>query len=149
MMTISQSTEDAIAGRKWWVVDASGQTLGRLSSQIATVLRGKHKPTYTPHVDGGDFVIVINASKIKLSGNKLKDKLYQRHTGFIGNLKTISAGDMLEKSPDQLIHIAVLGMLPKGTLGRNMIDKLKIYGGAEHPHIAQQPAEFKPQYSAN
>ncbi|MEZ0470895.1 MULTISPECIES: 50S ribosomal protein L13 [Luteimonas] len=125
--------------RDWYVVDAAGKTLGRLSSEIARRLRGKHKPVYTPHVDTGDYIIVVNAEKVAVTGNKLADKKYHRFTGYIGNLKTESLGQALERHPERVIEIAVKGMLPKNTLGRAMYRKLKVYKGAEHPHTAQQP----------
>ncbi len=126
--------------RQWYVVDAADKTLGRLASQIASVLRGKHKPTFTPHVDTGDFVIVLNADKIKLTGNKLQNKLYYRHTGYPGGIKVKSAGDILQsKRPEELLEKAVKGMLPHNSLGRQMFKKLRVYAGNEHPHEAQQP----------
>jgi large subunit ribosomal protein L13 len=135
-------TESAKANevqRAWFVVDAENQTLGRLSAKIATVLRGKHKAIFTPHVDTGDFVVVINAEKVKLTGNKLDDKVYYHHTGYFGGIKSITAGKLLEKRPEDVIKIAVKGMLPKNPLGRQMFTKLKVYAGATHPHTAQQP----------
>ena len=125
--------------RKWYIVDAEGQTLGRLASEVASILRGKLKPEFTPHVDTGDFVIVINADKIKLSGNKLQDKIYYTHSLYPGGLKKTTAGDMLNKKPERMFELAVKGMLPKNSLGRKMFTKLKVYAGAEHPHAAQQP----------
>lgn len=125
--------------RKWYVIDASGQTLGRLASEVAAILRGKHKPTYTPHVDTGDFVIVINADKIVLSGNKLDQKMYRRHSGYPGGLKEMTYRNLLAKKPEKAIEIAVKGMLPKNRLGRKMFTKLKVYRGSEHPHQAQKP----------
>lgn len=125
--------------RNWYVVDARGRTLGRLASEIAKRLRGKHKPVFTPHVDTGDYIIVINAAEIRVTGNKLKDKLYQHHTGYIGNLKTINLEKLLAKSPDQVITRAVKGMLPKNKLGAVMLKKLHVFGGPEHDHVAQQP----------
>ena len=125
--------------RDWYLVDATGKTLGRLSAEIAHRLRGKHKPVYTPHVDTGDYIIVVNAEKIAVTGKKLTDKLYHRFTGYIGNLKTESLGQALERHPERVIEIAVKGMLPKNPLGRAMFRKLKVYKGAEHPHAAQQP----------
>lgn len=125
--------------RKWFVVDAEGQVLGRLATRVATVLRGKHKPIFTPHLDVGDHVVVINAEKVQLTGRKLKDKLYRWHTGYIGGLKEVSAETMLRTHPDRVIEWAVEGMLPKNRLGRAMAKKLKVYRGAEHPHEAQQP----------
>jgi large subunit ribosomal protein L13 len=125
--------------RKWYVVDAQGQVLGRLASRVATVLRGKHKPIFSPHLDVGDHVVVINAEKVQLTGRKLKDKQYRWHTGYIGGLKEVSAETMLRTHPDRVIEWAVEGMLPKNRLGRAMAKKLKVYRGAEHPHDAQQP----------
>jgi len=125
--------------RDWYLVDASGKTLGRLSAELARRLRGKHKPTYTPHVDTGDYMIVINAEKIAVTGKKLQDKQYHRFTGYIGNLKTETLGQALERHPERVIETAVKGMLPKGPLGRAMYRKLKVYAGNTHPHTAQQP----------
>ena len=129
--------------RKWYVIDAEGETLGRLASKAATVLRGKHKPTYTPHIDCGDYVIVVNASKIELTGNKLEDKIYYNHSGYTGGLRETTAKVMKEKYPTEMIERAIKGMLPKGRLGRQMYRKLFVYAGAEHPHTAQQPVEMK------
>ena len=125
--------------RDWYLVDASGKTLGRLAAELAHRLRGKHKPVYTPHVDTGDYLVVVNAEKIAVTGNKLQDKMYHRFTGYIGNLKTESLGQALERHPERVLEKAVKGMLPKGPLGRQMHRKLKVYAGAEHPHAAQQP----------
>ncbi|HET7650708.1 MAG TPA: 50S ribosomal protein L13 [Gammaproteobacteria bacterium] len=125
--------------RDWYVVDAAGKTLGRLSTEIARRLRGKHKPEYTPHVDTGDYIVVVNAEKVHVTGNKLNDKMYHRHTGYIGNMKHTSLGKMLQEHPERAIEIAVKGMLPKNPLGRAMFKKLKVYAGAEHKHAAQQP----------
>jgi ribosomal protein L13, bacterial type len=125
--------------RKWWVVDAEGKTLGRLASEVAAIIRGKHKPTFTPHVDGGDFVIVINASKVVLTGKKLENKKYYRHSGYPGGLKVTTAKDMLANKPERMVELAVHGMLPKNRLGERMKLKLKVYAGSEHPHQAQQP----------
>ncbi|MCD9027293.1 50S ribosomal protein L13 [Luteimonas sp. BDR2-5] len=125
--------------RDWYLVDATDKTLGRLSAEIAHRLRGKHKPVYTPHVDTGDYIIVVNAEKIAVTGKKLTDKLYHRFTGYIGNLKTETLGQALERHPERVIEIAVKGMLPKNPLGRAMYRKLKVYKGSEHPHSAQQP----------
>ena len=125
--------------RSWLIVDATGQTLGRLSTQIADVLRGKRKPTYTPHIDTGDFVIVVNAEKIHVTGNKLRDKRYYRHSGYPGGLKSRSLAEMLERRPEEVIRHAVKGMLPRNRLARRQITKLKIYAGPDHPHAAQQP----------
>ena len=124
---------------KWWVVDANGAILGRLASMIASRLRGKHNPMFTPHIDTGDHVVVINAEKIVLTGKKLEKKQYYRHSGYIGGLKSITAGKLLEKKPEDLIRFAVKGMLPKNRLGRSLFKKLKVYSGANHPHEAQNP----------
>jgi len=124
---------------KWWVVDADGKVLGRLATSIASILRGKHNPLFTPHVDTGDSVIVINAEKVTLTGNKLKQKNYYRHSGYIGGLKTITAEKLFEKRPEDIIRFAVKGMLPKNRLGRKIYKKLKVYTGGQHPHDAQQP----------
>lgn len=129
--------------RKWYVVDAADKTLGRLATEVATLLRGKHKPQYTPHVDTGDFVIVINAAKVHLSGKKDADKMYYRHSGWPGGLKSITAGELREKRPDRMIELAVRGMLPKTKLGRQQLKKLKVYAGSEHPHQAQQPEQWE------
>ncbi|MXQ54658.1 50S ribosomal protein L13 [Shimazuella alba] len=129
--------------QKWYVVDAAGKTLGRLATEVATLLRGKHKPTYTPHIDTGDFVIVINSSQINLTGKKLDQKRYYRHSGFPGGLKSVTAGELRASRPERMIELAVKGMLPKGPLGRSQLKKLKVYAGAEHPHQAQQPVEYQ------
>ena len=125
--------------RAWLVIDAQGQTLGRLASRIATVLRGKHKPIYTPHVDCGDYVIVVNAEKVHVTGQKMTQKVYYRHSGYPGGLKQITLRDQLQKFPERVIEAAVRGMLPKNRLGRQMFKKLKVYAGPNHPHQAQQP----------
>lgn len=125
--------------RQWFIIDAEGQTLGRLSSEVAAILRGKHKPTYTPHVDTGDFVIVINAEKIQLTGNKLLQKKYRHHTGYPGGLKEVDYKTLLQKRPERAIEVAVKGMLPHNRLGAKMLRKLKVYRGSEHPHQAQKP----------
>ena len=125
--------------RDWYIVDAENKTLGRLSTEIARRLRGKHKPEYTPHVDTGDYIVVINAEKVYVSGNKRTDKMYYHHTGYIGNLKSISFDKLIEKAPERVIETAVKGMLPKNPLGRAMYKKMKVYAGSEHPHTAQQP----------
>ena len=125
--------------RNWLVVDAAGQTLGRLSTQIADALRGKRKPNYTPHIDTGDFVVVVNAEKIAVTGQKRQAKLYHRHSGYPGGLKTRTLNDMLERRPEEVIRLAVKGMLPRNRLGRKQLTKLKIYAGPDHPHAAQQP----------
>lgn len=127
------------AQRQWYVIDAAERPLGRIATRVAMVLRGKHKPTFTPHVDMGDFVIVINASQVSLTGRKLDQKKYYRHSQWPGGLKETTARDLLKKKPEQVIQKAVRGMLPKGRLGRQMLRKLKVYAGAEHPHQAQQP----------
>ena len=129
--------------RKWYVVDAEGQTLGRLATKVATVLRGKHKPTYTPNVDCGDFVIVVNADKAVLTGNKDTQKIYYNHSGYTGGLRERTGKEMLEKYPTEMIERAVKGMLPNGRLGRQMYKKLFVYTGSEHPHAAQKPVELK------
>ncbi|MDH7486688.1 MAG: 50S ribosomal protein L13 [Anaerolineae bacterium] len=133
------STKASDIEREWWVVDASGQTLGRLATRIATILRGKHKPEYTPHMDCGDHVIVINADKIRVTGRKLDQKVYYWHSGYPGGLKSISLRDQLRQHPTRVIEAAVRGMLPKNRLGRRMIKKLKVYASDTHPHQAQQP----------
>jgi len=125
--------------RLWYVVDAQGKVLGRLASRIAMVLRGKNKPTFTPHMDTGDFVVVVNAAQVQLTGRKLDNKMYYRHSGFTGGLKTVSARGLLQKKPTDLLRHAVRGMLPKNSLGRQLLKKLKIYPGGEHPHQAQEP----------
>lgn len=124
---------------KWYVVDAEDKTLGRISTEIAKILMGKHKPTYTPFLDTGDYVIVVNAEKINLTGNKWNDKYYRYHTGYIGNLKEISYAELRNKKPEKMIELAVKGMLPKNKLGRAQIKKLKVYAGENHPHAAQEP----------
>ena len=136
-----QRKEDV--AREWWVIDADGVNLGRLATKVATVLRGKHKPTYTPHIDGGDYVIVINASKVNLTGNKLDDKIYYDHSRYTGGLRERTARKMRDDYPVEMIERAVKGMLPKGRLGRQMYKKLFVYAGSEHPHMAQKPKEMK------
>ena len=138
-MTTTISAKPETVQRDWFLVDASGKTLGRLATELARRLRGKHKPIYTPHVDTGDYMVVINADRIAVTGNKLADKKYHRFTGYVGNLKTFSLRDMLAAHPERVIEIAVKGMLPKNTLGRAMFRKLKVYKGSEHPHSAQLP----------
>lgn len=137
MKTVSANNQTV--KRDWYVVDAADKTLGRLATELAHRLRGKHKPVYTPHVDTGDYLVVVNAEKIAVTGNKLADKIYHRTTGYIGNLKSISLRDLLATHPERAIEIAVKGMLPKNPLGRAMFKKLKVYKGPEHPHAAQQP----------
>jgi len=129
--------------KDWYVVDLEDKVLGRAATEIARVLRGKHKAIYTPSVDTGDFVIVLNAEKVRLTGNKLSQKMYHRHSGYTGGLTSVTAGQMLEKTPEELIKKAVKGMLPKNRLGRQMFKKLKVYCGADHPHQAQQPKELQ------
>ena len=133
------SAKPAEVRRDWYLVDASGKTLGRLSTEIARRLRGKHKPEYTPHVDTGDYIVVVNAEKIRVTGNKLKDKMYHHHTGYIGNLKSTNLEKLLDEAPERAIQYAVKGMLPKGPLGRQMLGKLRVFAGPEHTHAAQQP----------
>src|SRR4051812_12273865 len=129
--------------RTWYVVDAQGQTLGRLATQIAETLRGKRKPEYTPHVDTGDFVVVINAEKIHVTGNKLADKRYYRHTGYPGGIRSRTLGEMLERRPEEVIRKAVKGMMPRNRLARQQLTKLKVYAGSEHPHVAQKPEKLE------
>ncbi len=128
--------------RDWYIVDATDKTLGRLATEIARRLRGKHKPEFTPHVDTGDYIVVINAEKVQVTGNKAKAKTYYRHTGYPGGLRSMTFDKMLDPAPERIIESAVKGMLPKGPLGRAMYSKLKVYAGAEHPHAAQQPLEL-------
>lgn len=137
MKTFSAKSETV--QRDWFVVDATGKTLGRLCSEIASRLRGKHKPVFTPHVDTGDYIVVVNAEKVAVTGTKLDNKRYFRFTGYVGNMKSTSLKDLLDKHPERVIEIGVKGMLPKNPLGRAMYRKLKVYKGAEHPHSAQQP----------
>ena len=137
MKTFSAKNHDI--DRNWYLVDAQNKTLGRLSTEIASRLRGKHKPIYTPHVDTGDYIVVVNASKIRVTGNKMTDKIYYKHTGYIGNLKSENLETMLEKYPERVLMKAVRGMLPKSKLGNAMIKKLRVFAGPEHTHIAQQP----------
>ena len=137
MKTFSAKAETV--ERDWFLIDADGKKLGRLASEIARRLRGKHKAVYTPHVDTGDYIVVINAEKVAITGNKAKDKMYYRHSGYLGGLKEISFEDLIQKAPELVIETAVKGMLPKNPLGRAMFRKLKVYAGAEHKHAAQQP----------
>jgi large subunit ribosomal protein L13 len=136
-------TKEADISREWFIVDAAGQSLGRLASKIAAVLRGKHKPIFTPGLDTGDFIIVINAEQVTVTGNKLTEKFYYRYSGYPGGMTAISLRDQLAKHPERVIEHAVWGMLPHNRLGRAMLKKLKVYGGAEHPHAAQKPSELK------
>jgi large subunit ribosomal protein L13 len=141
----TQAAKKIEVQKAWFVVDLDGQVLGRAAAKIAHVLRGKHKAIYTPHVDTGDFVIVLNADKVRLTGNKLADKKYYRHTGYPGGIREITAGKLLEKRPEDVIKKAVKGMLPKNKLGRQMFKKLKVYAGSDHPHAAQQPKSLEVQ----
>ncbi len=129
--------------KKWWLVDADGVTLGKLATEVARLLRGKHKPIFTPHLDTGDFVIVINAEKIRVTGNKLDQKLYRSHSGYLGNLREFTLKEMLKRHPEKVIEDAVWGMLPKNRLGRRLYRKLKVYRGPEHPHGAQKPEKYE------
>ncbi len=135
----TQSFRPDSIDREWYLVDLEGQVLGRAASRIATILRGKHRPTFTPNADCGDFVVVVNADKVALTGNKLADKVYYRHSGYLGGLKSETAAEAMDKYPERVIERAVKGMLPRGPLGRRMIKKLKIYAGADHPHAPQAP----------
>lgn len=141
MKTIS--AKPAEVRRDWFVIDANGKTLGRMATEIARRLRGKHKAIYTPHVDTGDYIVVVNAEKLRVTGNKMSDKVYYHHTGHIGGIKSISLAKQLEKAPERVIMSAVKGMLPKNPLGRAMFSKLKVYAGEEHPHTAQQPQKLE------
>ena len=141
MKTFSAKPQDV--RREWHLVDATDKTLGRLATEVAVRLRGKHKPEFTPHVDTGDHVVVVNAEKIKVTGRKMEQKIYHHHTGYIGNLKSIPLEDLLEKHPERVIEKAVKGMMPKSKLGRAMYKKLHVYAGPEHPHAAQQPAALE------
>jgi len=138
-MSTTVSAKPAEVRRDWFLVDADGKTLGRLASEIARRLKGKHKPIFTPHVDTGDYIVVVNAEKIAVTGNKLQDKMYHHHTGYVGNLKSISLEKQLQKAPERVIETAVRGMLPRNPLGRAMMKKLRIFAGPEHTHQAQQP----------
>lgn len=137
MKTFSAKPQDV--KQDWYVIDAAGQTLGRMAAEIASRLRGKHKPEYTPHIDTGDYIVVINAEQVRVTGSKAKNKMYYHHTGYPGGIKSINFEDLIAKAPERTIQTAVKGMLPKGPLGRAMFKKLKIYAGSEHPHTAQQP----------
>lgn len=142
-VTRSLSTEAARDARTWYIVDAADQSLGRLATRIARALRGKNNPAFTPHVDCGDFVVVVNAEKIRLTGRKLERKKYYRHSGWVGGIREESAGTLLERAPEEVLRRAVVGMLPGNRLGRQLATKLKIYAGAEHPHAAQKPAQLE------
>lgn len=137
-MKTFNAKKDAVE-RNWYLIDAKDKVLGRIAVEIARRLRGKHKPTYTPHADAGDFIIVVNAEKIALTGKKLDDKFYYRHTGYPGGIKSVTAGKLQQQKPGEILRVAVKGMLPKNTLGRMMLKKLKVYAGSEHPHEAQRP----------
>ena len=139
MRTYHSKAKEALSQRQWYVVDAQGQVLGRLATAVTTVLRGKHKPTFSPHVDGGDFVVVINARGVKLTGKKIEKKVYYRHTEYPGGIRATTAQKMLAQKPEALIRLAVKGMLPKNRLARRLVNKLKVYPGPDHPHEAQQP----------
>ncbi|SVC05569.1 uncharacterized protein METZ01_LOCUS258423 [marine metagenome] len=141
MKTVSAKKESVT--REWYVVDATGKTLGRLSTEIANRLRGKHKPEFTPHVDTGDYIVVVNAEKVKVTGNKTTDKVYHHHTGYPGGIKSITFEQLIDKAPERIIEKAVKGMMPKNKLSRSMMTKLKIYAGSEHPHSAQQPTPLE------
>jgi len=142
MKSFMQSKEQGILAWRWHIVDATGVPVGRLASEVAGLIRGKHRPEFTPHTDGGDFVVVINAEKVKFTGNKVETKTYWHHTGFFGGIKSIKAGQLLAENPRRVIELAVNGMLPKGPLGRRLQHKLKIYVGSDHPHKAQQPTPY-------
>ena len=129
--------------RKWWLIDLNGQVVGRAASEIAGLLRGKHKPEFTPHVDTGDFVIAVNADKVVFTGNKLEQKHYYRHTGYVGGIKSVTAGKMLQETPERVIKKAVQRMLPKNVLGQGLMNKFKVYAGTEHPHNAQNPETYE------
>jgi large subunit ribosomal protein L13 len=141
MKTFSAKTETV--KRDWCIVDADGKTLGRLASEVASRLKGKHKPEYTPHVDTGDYIVVVNAEKIRVTGKKTTDKMYHRHTGFPGGIKSMSFESLIKHAPERVLEFAVKGMLPRNSLGRAMFRKLKVYAGTEHPHAAQQPAQLE------
>ena len=141
MKTVSAKKESVT--REWYVVDATGKTLGRLSTEIANRLRGKHKPEFTPHVDTGDYIVVVNAEKVKVTGNKTTDKVYHHYTGYPGGIKSITFDQLIDKAPERIIEKAVKGMMPKNKLSRSMMTKLKIYAGSEHPHSAQQPTPLE------
>ena len=137
MKTYSAKAESV--ERDWYVVDAAGKTLGRLATEVATRLRGKHKPEYTPHVDTGDYIVIVNAAKVAVTGNKYNDKMYHHHSGYPGGIKSYSFEKLIDRAPERVLQRAVKGMLPKNPLGRAMFRKLKVYSGSEHPHVAQQP----------
>ena len=147
MKTYIAKEEEVLDSRRWYIVDAEDQILGRMASQIASILKGKHKPIYSPHQDAGDFVVVVNAEKIKVTGNKLKDKIYYRHSGYPGGQKATSLQQMLQKHPERVVELAVKRMLPKNSLGRKMFMKLKVYSGPDHPHKAQMPEQLELKHS--
>ncbi|MFC3853779.1 50S ribosomal protein L13 [Salinispirillum marinum] len=140
MKTFNASSETV--QREWFIVNAEGKTLGRIATEIASRLKGKHKPVFTPHADTGDYIVVVNAAKVRVTGNKAGDKMYHRHTGYPGGLKSMSFEKLRDHAPERIIELAVKGMLPRSPLGRTMLKKLKVYAGAEHPHAAQQPKEL-------
>jgi large subunit ribosomal protein L13 len=142
-MTKTYSAKKEDIERNWWHIDLEGQTLGRAASQIATLLRGKHKPIFSPHVDCGDYVVVTNCEKVEMTGNKWEEKMYRRHTGYPGGLNEISAEELLKRKPERILEFAVKGMLPKNKLSEEVIKKLKVYAGPEHPHEAQQPEDYE------
>ena len=142
-MRPTRSTPSEQVENSWYVLDARGKVLGRAASQVATILRGKHKRTYTPHVDDGDFVIVVNAAEVELTGRKRENKVYHRHSGYPGGIREVTAGQLLEKRPERLFESVVRGMLPKNPLGRKMLRKLKVYSGPDHPHAAQKPVQLE------
>lgn len=152
MKTIQIRKEDLQPGEKyaptWWLIDAKGQNLGRLASEIANLLRGRHKAIYTEHLDTGDFVVVINAEQVQLTGKKAKDKYYYHHTGYPGGVKAVQAERLLERKPTEVLRLAVKGMMPKNALNRKALIKLKLYAGSEHPHAAQQPKPYTPKYAS-
>ncbi len=142
-MTSMTTREDALAARRWFLIDAGDQVLGRVATKAANMLRGKEKPEFTPHVDCGDFVVVVNAAKVRLTGRKLQQKMYYRHSGYPGGIRSVTAGQMRDSYPERLIRLAIEGMLPKNRLGKQLATKLKVYPGADHPHSAQQPTPVK------
>lgn len=152
MKTIQIRKEDLQPGQKyapeWWLIDAKGKNLGRLATTIANLLRGRHKPIYSPHLDTGDYVVVVNAEQVLLTGKKLKDKYYYHHTGYPGGVKAVQAERLLERKPTELLRLAVKGMLPKNALNRKALLKLKLYAGTEHPHAAQRPKPYTPHYAS-
>jgi large subunit ribosomal protein L13 len=147
LKTYIAKEQEVLDSRRWYIVDAENQILGRMASQIASILKGKHKPIYSPHQDAGDFVVVVNAEKIKVTGNKLKDKIYYRHSGYPGGQKATTLQQMLQKHPERVVELAVKRMLPKNSLGRKMFMKLKVYSGPDHPHKAQMPEQLELKHS--